>query len=492
MVANLPRILYRFSYRLLYDINNQIERHRVGSIFILYDIRLCVTVVHDSRRILATTAVRIQNNLHDRWLTVLVMQTILLEIFIAAPNFLLAGRPRINGDGMFFLYSGWSWVTEGVVPYHNLVDIKPPLAHEYGALLAILAGGDPYLQSLLGAATTTGAVVVTVALVGSFAYRWVDDARAAYAAGTAVLAYPLYYGFPGFRPKYFTIAFGLLAVWLSLRERHVFSGASAATAAGFWQFGAVFPALVVGRMAIRRDWPAAGRTVGGAVVVTALVIVPIAFAGLTAVADMIEQVVFLPMIAAEHTPLSDRVSLIFNTLGPAMPAVVLGGIGALLPAVIAAKRVALEHPRNWDVPTLWLSVVTAWFLLQVFVFDLDGGMDLLPLLTCCALGYGSLARFVGERTTLLLLAVVTVVIGLYTAGAINVYIQPAPWNYESGSLAWRYWERVPPASSCYIKKGTEWYLTHPAKELGLPPGPTCGYNFETVVRIVLGLSDTQH
>lgn len=450
-----------------------------------------MSVGYDSRHVFTSIMARIKNRLRRHWFSVLIVQTILLKIFIAAPNFLLAGRPRINGDGMFFLYSGWSWVTAGVVPYHNLVDIKPPLAHEYGALLAILSGGDPYLQSLLAAATTTGAVVATVALVGRFAYQWSDDTRAAYAAGTAVLAYPHYYTLAGFRPKYFTIAFGLLAVWLSFQERHSFAGASAAAAAGFWQFGAVFPALIVGRTAIRRDWSAAGRAVGGVFVVTTLVISPIALAGLAAVADMIEQVVFLPMIATEHTPLNKRIQFVFDILGPATPAVVLGGIGALLPAVVATKRAALEHFQNWDpIPSpssLWLSVVTAWFFLQVFMFDLDGGPDLFPLLICCALGYGSFARFTSERTTLLLLAVVTAAIGIHTAGVTNAYIQPVPWNYESGSLAWRYWERVSPSSRCFIKKGTEWYLTHPAKKLGLPLGPTCGYNFETIVRIAFGL-----
>lgn len=420
------------------------------------------------------------------WRLLLISQTLLLQILIKAPNYILVGRPRINGDGIFFLYSGRSWASNGVIPYHNLIDIKPPLTHEFTALLSIISGGDPYLQALLASITTSGAIIGTVVIVGQLAYRQSSDARAAYAAGTCVLLYPNYYAYPGFRPKYFTIAFGLLSIWLLVRERSIGAGACAAIAAGFWQFGLGFPVLVLGQTVIRREWSAAIRAVSGIAAVTVAVIAPIAAAGTMAVGDMIEQVIFYPIIASENTPFIERITDFVAILGPATSAVIIGMIGSLLPGAIAGKRIVLRQPRQQSSPALWLSVLTAWFLLQVFHFDLDAGMDLLPLLSCCALGYGVLFRVFDDHMMLGLLIGVTFVAGLVSAGLFDAVIHPVQVD-SVGSMGWRYWEGVSPSSGCFIKEGFRTYLTGPAKDVGLPSGSTCGSDLETLFRIAIGL-----
>ncbi|MFC7189083.1 DolP-mannose mannosyltransferase [Halocatena marina] len=398
-------------------------------------------------------------------------------------NFTRSGRPEINGDGLFFLFSGRSWVTNGVTPYRNLIDIKPPVTHEFAALIAVISGGDPFLMAFLADFTTSAAVVGIVVLVGQLAYQQARDPRAAYAAGTAVLFFPLYYSYPGFRPKYFTVAFGLLSVWLLTREQPAGAGASAAVAAGFWQFGAIFPVLVLGQTAVRRDWSATIRSLAGIVVVVIVVILPIALAGILAVGDMLEQVIFFPIIASEDMPLAVRIDKFVAILGPAVPAVIIGVLGALLPAATAIKRRVLNRSRQRADPGLWLSILAGWFILQVFVFDLDAGIDLLPLLACCALGYGALGRVLDEHTILILLSVVTVAVGF---GGVSP-IQPGPWTHEVGSMQWHYWTATPPSSDCFIKKGFDAYLTGPAREAGLPAGSTCGHDFERIVRIALGL-----
>jgi hypothetical protein len=340
------------------------------------------------------------------------------------------------------------------VPYLRVWEWKPPSNPAFTALLSVLAGGDPYWLAVLSILTTVGAVVGSIALVGVLVHHHTDDAAAAYSAGTALLTFDNFFRLAaqGFRPKHFLIFFGLVSIYLFIHKYYALSGASAAVAAGFWQFGIIFPVIVVvgafrsvghsdtveGRIASHHR--RVGRAVTGMVVATALIVLPIIVGG--GAVPMVMQVVLGVIAKSEpHAPLLRLLDHVVSVFGAGLPVMALGLVGALF-----ARRV-----------TWWIPVGGGWFVLQIAVFDLDGPPDLFPLAVFCALGYGVLAHRTDEHVIPLLLVcgIAALVIVQLMIGAGSLGPQPTSvpddgsWKYEHGTAEWYYWTQPLP-NTCHI------------------------------------------
>jgi hypothetical protein len=431
-----------------------------------------------------TVASQLRQRLYRHWYLLLVVQTTLLEAAVAFPHIVGSGRPDLNHDAMFYLFMGWYW-TQGGVPYLQVWDWKPPANPVFTAALSILAGGNPSRLAVLSVLTTTGAAVGIVALVGLLVYYYTDDAVAAYTGGTALLTFSVFFRLApqGFRPKYFLLFFGFAAIYLLVRGHYTVSGASAAAAAGFWQFGVVFPVIVAvgayrgdGCSESRdrdRQWRV-GRTVVGMIGATALIVLPIVLSGATM--PMITQVVFGPFGSREIIHPIRRLSRIEQLFGRALPIMALGVVGAFL-----GRRTA------W-----WVSVGTGWALLQVGVLDLTLYADLFLLTAFCAVGYGLLMHRLNEHIIPLLLVVgiVALVIVQLMVGGSSLAVQPHPtppdgsWEYERGTLEWYFWTHPEPDTCHIVRSEAERRLTRALG--GNLSDAECRYGFWRWVGVIFG------
>ena len=365
---------------------------------------------------LADRSRELQSLLDAHWFRLLSAVAVLAFSLSILRTVAFAPQP-INSDAAFYGHAGW-YMTQGAVPYVDVWDVKPPLAFELPALLALLSFGD--MGVLLGwqVLVTSLAGIGSVVLLGWVVHHLTGDGVAAFVAGALLLAYPgfHYLAAHGFRPKYFTMFFGLLALYLQRTHRPGWSGASAAAAAGFWQFGAVFPLTVLLlELAERRSVPNRGlavvplRALSGMAGLTALVVLPFAYWG--ALEPMLVEVVVAPFVLSESVSLTSR--LFKGTLylgGYLIPFVLLGVLGHL--------RAARDDVRAvW-----WVLVPTAWYGVQVFFLDLDGYPDLFLGLAFVAVGVGLyVARLdPGERTALLSAALVVLLLGTVFLGGFGV------------------------------------------------------------------------
>lgn len=436
----------------------------------------------------ATAASRLRQEFHRRWYPLLVAQTTLLEAVVALPHLIGSGRPDLNHDAMFYLFIGWYW-TQGNAPYLRVWDWKPPANPVFTALLSILAGGNPARIAVLAVFTTTAAVVGIVALVGLLVHQYTDDAVAAYTAGTALLTFNVFFRLAaqGFRPKYFLLLFGFAAVYLLVNGRYAWSGASAAAAAGFWQFGIIFPVIVAigayrgdGHESDRspnkggRHRRRVGRTVAGMAGATALIVLPIVLSG--AAIPMFTQVVFGPFGQPEPFRPLHRLFRIKSLYGWALPVMAIGVVGAFL---------------GWRT-VWWVPVGTGWALLQVGVLDLTLYADLFLLTAFCGVGYGLLMHRTDEHVVPLLLVVgiVALVIGQYAIGAGSLAIRPQPepsdgtWEYERGTAEWYFWTQPDPDTCHILRNKPERRLTRALG--GSLSDDECRYGFWNWVDVTFG------
>lgn len=351
---------------------------------------------------------RIQSLIDARWSRLLPIAAVLA--FSLSIVRTVAFAPRlINSDAAFYGHAGW-YVTQGAVPYVDIWDVKPPLVFELPAVLALLSFGD--MGVLLGwqVLVTSLAGIGSVGLLGWLVHHVTDDGVAAFVAGSLLLAYPgfHYLAAHGFRPKYFTMFFGLLALYLQRTRRPGTSGAAAAAAAGFWQFGAVFP-LTVLLLEVTERHSIPLRALGGMAGLTALVLLPFVYWG--ALEPMFVEVVVAPFVLSEPVSFTSR--LFKGTL-------YLGGY--LIPFVLLGVLGHLRAARDDIGAVWWVLLPTVWYAIQVFLFDLDGYPDLFLGLAFAAVGVGLyVARLdPDDRTVVVSAALVVLLVGTVFLGGFGV------------------------------------------------------------------------
>lgn len=296
------------------------------------------------------------------------------------PRRLFSPVPPLWKDAALFEYTGW-YMTQGALPYVHVLDVKPPLIYLLSAGLSTLTGGDPFLQHAASRAVMAGFLVGIVLLSALLVHEATGSERGALVAAVLPLAFhkAMAMAYIGLRPKYPTLFFGLLAVYLYLRNRPLASGAAAAASAGFWQFGLVF-ALTTMSLSLTdaRDNPRDTlRFVTGMGIVTGVTFTPFILQG--AFWSMLIQAVGVPLLTSEPLALAAKATRAWTVLGPAALVLVAGVLGGL---------VSLYRGRaRWSAPLVF------GFLFHLAV-DFDGKADLIPVFFITALGAGLLVGFV--------------------------------------------------------------------------------------------------
>lgn len=369
------------------------------------------------------------------WLVVAATAIQIVALWRVLHPLTAASYPPLK-DSLIFEYLGW-YLTEGGRLYVDVWEVKPPLAFELPAVLAYLAGGNVRLYHTLVLAVTNAAVVGCAFVVGLVTFELTDDELASFAAGLALFALPAFHWRAafGFKAKYFVLLFGLLAVYLALRDRPFLAGAAAAASVGVWQLGLVFPGLALGVVYQRQGWAGVRWTVGGGLLVGAIVLAPVVWWG--AVEAMLAEVVLTPLLVSnDGGPIVAQVGYAARLFGRTLPLVFLGAFGLLL-------GVRREPGARW-----WLAIGAGWFALQVLTLDLDYYPDLIPLFGFLALGIGlALGDRDGTPAAVYGLVGAMVVVSVVTLGPLSVGapVQPpdasaveAPYHgAERSALLWR-------------------------------------------------------
>lgn len=323
------------------------------------------------------------------------------------------GGIRAGPDALFLEHAGW-YVTQGGVPYVEIWDVKPPLSIETTAVLSLLTGGNMLALHVLATVLTVVLGVGITLLVFRLVADVTDDEFAGLVAGLFILAYPGFHYFAGqgFSSKFFALFFGLLAVHLAQRGRTAVAAAVATLSPAYWQFGLVFPAIVLGYAALDRSPRTVGRSVGAMGTVTVVVLGPIVL--WDALVPMVGQVIFTGFVVPESNSVFQRLARGFLFFGYLPPLVLLGTYGL--------ARAGIDDPESlW-----WALVGTGWFAVQSLFLDFDAYPDLIGTVVFVGVGVGFLydrLRKTNRRVVFASVAVLVVVSAVFL-GTFGVFTRP--------------------------------------------------------------------
>ncbi len=348
---------------------------------------------------------RIRPDIKRHWWALLL----LAALVIFARNALVVypgegGYPPVSLDGVRYQYAGWSMV-QGRMPYSDLWVVKPPVSVEVPALVALVTGSNMRFHHTLIVILTVITVTGCAWLVGKIVYDMTGDGRAALIAGLCLLTFTMFtqMALLGYRPKYITLFFGLLAILLARRDRLFWAGASLVVAAGSWQPGIFFVPVVGVNMLLRGlTWKRLARVCAGGAFLTLIAVLPVALDG--GLDLMVEQVMDAPLDTSQSNNgqgqhLFMSLMKITDLTRFSLLVWILGFYGLLF-ALVTLQRERLE-----------LIAGAALFSLQVFVIDFDSVPDLFVLMAFASMGVGllmadinagTLARFRGRAMLLAL------------------------------------------------------------------------------------------
>lgn len=359
----------------------------------------------------------------------------LMELMVILP--IQYGR-NLNGDPIIFHYGG-VLMSKGYSPYLYLWDIKPPLIYHVTALFAFISP-DPWTQFYLGEFTAMAMSVGTIGLVGALVYRLTQNNYAAFASGITVIGFAKFTTLPGVgvMPKLFCFFFGLAGVYAMLSRRWVIAATLATVAAGFWQFGIIFPVLVYGealRSGVRNDLV---KMAGGSAVVTLITVGPIiALGGFTA---MVNQVLVTPFVMDDGAKtLAFRASKLYEYTSVLLPVLAVGILGGVYHS--------LRDTRYW-----WLTAGVCWALFQLAFLDFDGPPDVMLLVVFAALGVGIVVGSLSREAVVVTLLISFVAMNALVPMANQYqYRQHGGFEYDAhDSIEQHFVDQRAPPESCMI------------------------------------------
>ena len=363
-----------------------------------------------------------------------------MELMVILP--IQYGR-NLNGDPIIFHYGG-VLLSNGYSPYLYLWDIKPPLIYHVTALFALLSP-NPWTQFYLGEFTALAMSVGTIGLLSALVYRNTNNDYAAFTAGVTVIGFAKFTTLPGIglMPKLFCFFFGLAGVWCMQSRRWILAATCATIAAGFWQFGAIFPVVVYGE-AIRTSRGRFDRTLlakmaGCSVVVTLLTIAPIVVLG--GFTSMVNEVLITPFVMTDGShSLLFRVHKLYRFTTPLWPVLAIGILGGVYHS--------LRDARLW-----WVTAGLGWAGFQLAFLDFDGSPDVMLLVVFAALGVGIvLGKSVRREALLMTLLISFVAMGALVPHA-NQYQYTKHGGFEYGAhdaVEQQFVDQRAPPTTCMI------------------------------------------
>lgn len=288
---------------------------------------------------------------------------------IADEQAVASERPDVFKDAAFWQWAGWR-ISEGDKPYQDIFEIKSPMTLLFPALLAAISGSDMVLLHFMSTLSTILMAVGTVSLVGVLVYKLTDHRESAVFGALSTLTYVTFLYRPslGFAPKYFVLFFGLLSLVCVLEDRWLLAGVFSVLSTSFWQFGLIFPLVVLAKSIHRFD--DFKFVIGGMLSATLAVFLPLILTG--TLTNMI--------VGAIISPLSTSGSdiSIFNIFWHMKYSLVLFLL--IFVGFIYDNRILFKSK--------WLLAVSLWFGGQLLFMDYDGFIDLITLMPVLAIYSG--------------------------------------------------------------------------------------------------------
>lgn len=302
----------------------------------------------------------------------LVVTTLVISLGLKLLPVFVEGL-RVAEDPLIFQHNGWL-VTEGIRPYVDFYEIKPPGVAEANAVISLIAGGNVLTQHLLSIALMNVLVIGSVYLIYKITYTMTGDVRGAAIAALSMFALPSLAGFgwSGFFAKSFALFFGLLGMYLTLKNRQFAAGIAAAASPAFWQFGLIFPLLAIGINLNRTKRRYLTTLLLGMASTTVIILGPVVWWGGSS--QMIGSVILVPMLSSGVSP-GDSILKAGYHLRWGIFVVALGGLGI-------ASRV-WNNRNDW-----WLAAGGLWFFSQLLFVDYEGARDLYLGMAFVSVGVG--------------------------------------------------------------------------------------------------------
>lgn len=337
---------------------------------------------------------KLRNDMLARWKEFLIIIPAGLFLFSMFYQYLVHGE-KLYTLGAFYLHAGW-YINQGAIPYSNIWLLKPPLILFVTSGLAFITGGNMYLLYIFSIFSGSVAGIISVYLAGNIIFKITNDRMASLAGGLIMLTIPQFYSAPywGIWPKYFVLVFGLSSIHLFLIDNSFKSGVFAAISAGFWQFGIIFPLVVI--VGSWNDRHKLGKVLIAMATTTLIVLTPFIISG--DIVPVIVETIFAPLFADVRNSIMQRGIEFILVTGFALPVVLFSILG-------------FHNTNNIsDKNSYILTIVSILFSIQILFFDLESIIDVVPWLGVASIGGGIYLSNLNKRKDLLVLMIIFVII----------------------------------------------------------------------------------
>ncbi|MCT9097024.1 DolP-mannose mannosyltransferase [Haloarchaeobius sp. HME9146] len=345
----------------------------------------------------------------NSWLIGTVCLLLIIQFISVARTVTSTSKTEITPDVLYYLHFGWS-ITQGVTPYVHFWDPKPPLVHELSFLMATITGENMLLLYIFSIAVTGLAAVLCGVLVALLTFELTDSGSAAVFSAAALYSFAGFHitASQGYRPKFFAALFGLLGIYLLLKERNFSAGLFTAMSAAFWQLAIIYVLVVAGYLIFHRDKTSLLWLVAGALTAVILVVFP--FFIWWDVTALVGGAIIAPLSSSDSWSLLELLTRLYNVPLRLKYATIV--VVFAIPATVTAVA---DDERD---PVIAVAG-TAWFALQILFLDFDGTVDLVvcfPFVAILMGYYFSSLRINRQQTLALVFAVCLLVSGIGSGG----------------------------------------------------------------------------
>lgn len=430
---------------------------------------------------------RVQMLLHRNWRWALIAIT-LVSVVVPMYGTLSQGYPpRIEVDAAFHEHIGW-YIMHGGRPYLDVWDIKLPLLYEFMTVLAVIGGGVPWYIHIVSVLVSAASTVGLALIVGQHIYHITQDAVSSMIGGLVLLLMPAFPTLPayGFREKTPYVLFGLVAIWLAIKQRPFWAGVLGATSMSFHHLGATY-AVLSALLALQQGRRSLLSLTGGFALLMGLSLIPVI--AWNAFPSMLAQAVFaMLLVGGERSDVVGHVMILwkFMRLGLSIAVLAYGGIVTALDDI----------KSRW-----WVIAGMGVFTLQVLLIDLDNFPDMIAWLAFIAIGFGLLIWKLSPpwRWAISSLAVALLALSLFSMARIPGLIRAAGGAigeepiaeslYGLPNTAYLFWNQVIP-ETCHYRYGPaqrRW-----VKQLGRPLiEKNCDADFFTILPRLVELAQAR-
>jgi len=376
-----------------------------------------------------TFLIQLRLKVKFNWRLILIFLSLFSFATSLARNFSKGNKPILNADSAFFQHAGW-YINQGAIPYIQIWDIKPPMTYYTTTALARLSIDNMYNVHIYNVILTIISGILIVLFVGELINQITNDNIASVIGGISVLTFAgfHYLASQGFRPKYLSIAFGLLGIILQYRDRPFQSGLTSALSAGYVQHAAIFAIITLGIAAQNSEKSTIYKTFIGMLIMTLLVILPIYW--FNANSQMITQVILVPFAASEPMSMLETIRRVGKLLLYTGYSMVIFIIGAY-----AIMKTSISNlSENW-----WVILGLLMYIIILLIADFDNYPDIFFLLIFVSIGVGLYVAHAEKSKKSIVIALVTIIaifsvismggVGLVTNG--SVYTQSLDQSLNS-------------------------------------------------------------